>query len=69
MRRRWKTFIKEPHIEVEFLHKDEINTEEKLPAAFYNRDGIEELFINSEEINDCESLEELIELVDIKLTG
>ena len=67
MRRRWKTFIKELSIEVEFLHKDEVNTEEKLPAAFYKSDGREELFVSSEEINDCESLEELIELVDRRL--
>jgi hypothetical protein len=72
MKGKWKDFIKELPITSEFLHRDEFFEQYdmenvSLPCAFLKTDGDMELFITSEEINGCSSLEELIELVTKKV--
>ncbi|MCK5559836.1 MAG: hypothetical protein KAJ51_04560 [Thermoplasmata archaeon] len=74
MRRDWKNFINGLDVPTEFLHRDEFYEKYKLkdfqfPAAFLKKGSEIELFITHEEINNCKSLDELIELVTIKVNG
>ena len=73
MRRPWREFIKELGVEVEFLHRDEL--EEKygvngvqLPATFILENGKPKLWIASDAMNACQSMEELQTLVTHKLS-
>jgi hypothetical protein len=72
MRRPWREFVKELGYEVEFLHRDEL--EEKygikdvmLPAAFIQQDGNLDLWLTSETMDACNSLDELQSLVQQNL--
>ena len=73
MIKEWRDFIQTLKISVEFLHRDEL--EEKyqikdvlLPATFLqSKEGEITLWIQSNEINTCQSLNDLKELVLNKL--
>ena len=72
MRDEWKQFVAELGIQVEFLHKDELDKQYGirdvgLPAVFRKSNGALEAWITREEINRCRSLEDLAQLVGIKL--
>lgn len=72
MRDEWKQFVAELGIQVEFLHKDELDKQYGirdvgLPAVFRKSNGALEVWITREEINRCRSLEDLAQLVGIKL--
>ncbi len=79
MKDEWKKFINKLDIPAEFLHRDEFieklkkhphNVKNaKFPAVFLNRDGKISLFINRDEINNCKTLKDLIDLITKKLTG
>jgi hypothetical protein len=65
----WNSFIKSLGIPVHFQYLDNIkefgiNKDYSFPAVFT---GDKRLFINSQEINDCKSLDELINLVNNKI--
>jgi len=68
MRRPWREFIKELGYEVEFLHRDELEEtygvkDVLLPAAFIRQDGKLDLWVTSEAMDACNSLDELQALV------
>jgi hypothetical protein len=69
MKREWKQFVSGLGREVEFLHRDELAKEHgimdvPLPAAFIHCMGEEpELWLDSEEMDSCTSLEDLKQLV------
>ena len=79
MKEEWKTFFEQLNIPYELLHRDEFY--EKLtshpdhildvefPAIFLNRDGKIQLFITHEEINACNTLLELMNLISSKLNA
>jgi hypothetical protein len=71
MKKEWKMFIETLQIPVKFLHRDEFNEKHGnkfgLPAAFLEESDKLELLISKEEMNDTESLNELIHLVQSKL--
>ncbi|MGB7873936.1 MAG: hypothetical protein WBL25_06095 [Anaerolineales bacterium] len=72
MRRPWREFIKELGYEVEFLHRDELAEpygiqDALLPAAFIQQNGKLRLWIKSETMEACESLDDLQSVVTHKL--
>ena len=72
MRRPWQAFIDSLDYEVEFLHRDELLEkygieDVPLPAGFILKNGKPELWIKSNFINSCNSLDELQSLVIEKL--
>jgi len=73
MKKGWKDFIDDLDADIEFLHRDEFsdrfNIEDvDLPAAFVTKRSGLEIFMNSEEIDDCDSLEELKKELKNKLS-
>ena len=77
MKSRWKEFIARLELPSKFLHKDEFyKTLEShphkignisFPAIFLHKKGIMSLFVNSNEINRCKTLEDLMALIDGKI--
>ena len=72
MKQEWRKFIDSLRIDVSFLHKDEFHEqydhpEEEFPSAFIDRNGVLKDFITVEEMNSNQTLEELMEMVRIKL--
>jgi hypothetical protein len=72
MRRPWRAFIKELGYEVEFLHRDELAEQYgiknvNLPAIFIHQNGKPQLWIKSNAMDSCESLNDLQNLVSQKL--
>ena len=68
MRPEWRRFIKDLDLEVEFLHRDELEVrfggrDEELPAVFRNADGRLDLLIDAVSINTCRTLNDLEQLV------
>lgn len=74
MRTRWKEFIAELKYQSDFLHIDEFQEKygeikDELPCAYIETLGKLELFITADEMNSCENLENLMELVEGKVEG
>ena len=72
MKGEWKKFIENLPIPSQFLHKDEFYEEYDMddvafPCAFLKKGDEMELFITSEEINACSSLDDLMDLVTRKV--
>ena len=72
MRRPWRAFIKELGYDVEFLHRDELAEqygirEVNLPATFILENGKPKLWIKSDAMDACGSLDDLQNLVTHKL--
>ena len=77
MRNEWKSFVDKLNIPYTFLHRDEFLDRLKthphdlgaieFPAIFLNKDGKIGLLINHIEINNCTSLDDLMNLVSKKL--
>ncbi len=68
----WKNFISELDYPVEFLHRDEFNKKFQLkgmkyPVAFLKKGDKISIFITKEEINNCKTLKNLIDLVTKKV--
>ncbi|MFP4655560.1 MAG: hypothetical protein ACLFMM_07825 [Methanohalobium sp.] len=69
MKNEWKEFVNNLDIHLEFLHKDEFMesydiSNASFPCAYLVENGSSpELFITSEEINRCKTLDDLKELV------
>lgn len=68
MRRPWREFIQELGYEVEFLHRDELEEQHevrdiKLPATFILENGKLNLWIKSDAMDACQSLDDLQILV------
>jgi hypothetical protein len=77
MKDEWKTFIDKLKIPTEFLHRDEFlrklkshphNIRDvKFPAVFLDKEGKISLLIAHNEINECKTLKELMNLITKKL--
>ena len=72
MRSEWKTFVQSLGVPVEFLHRDELRNQYgiadvPLPAAFIHSEGQISPWISATEINDCRSIDELKQLVRLRL--
>ncbi|WP_305064786.1 hypothetical protein [Methanococcoides sp.] len=68
----WKSFVDDLGIPVKFLHKDEFyekygEKESSFPCAYLENSNKLDLFISSDEINNCSTLEELMSLVTLKV--
>jgi hypothetical protein len=72
MRDEWKNFVAGLGIPIEFRHRDELEKQYglrnvELPAVFRNIDGALKTWISREEINRCQSLQDLEQLIRTKL--
>jgi hypothetical protein len=70
--KKWKEFIANLTVPVEFLHRDEFlkrfeSKETQLPAAFIKRGESLSMLITHSEINECSSAEDLMNLVTKKI--
>ena len=73
----WLSFIEQLQIPYEFLHRDEFYQkieahpghldDIEFPAIFLNEDGKIQILVNHEEINSCETLDQLMSLITKKL--
>lgn len=71
MREEWKTFLQGIDHEMEFLHRDEWAARHKdqnneLPAVYYGNETVT-LLISSAEINQCETIDQLKNLIKDRL--
>ena len=74
MRGEWKEFVEGLGLPVEFLHRDEAEKKHglsgtALPAVFLKTEGRLSPWLGSEEINRCDSLQELMRLIRDKLAA
>lgn len=72
MRKPWKAFIKTLNVEVEFLHRDVMTqryglADIPLPVVLEQVDSNVSVWINADDMNRCQNLDELIELVQRRL--
>ena len=73
MRKSWKRFLSTLGGQLEFLHADELKSsyqisDLQLPAVFRKQGGRLELFLEANEINECRSIDELMQLIRDKLS-
>lgn len=74
MLRRWRNYLAALPYEITFYHRREFrrafpHVVADLPAIFFEREGALTLAVSSEEISACENLDELIEIVDERLSA
>ena len=72
MKKDWKEFLKSIDIPMEFLHRNELKKKYgisniNLPAILIKEENEPRLWINSESINLCKSIDDLIQLITNKL--
>ncbi len=72
MQKPWKEFINSLDVDVEFLHRDDFAkrfgiSDVPLPAAFEQHGAQVSVWIGADEMNQCESLDDLIGLVRQRL--
>jgi len=72
MKKRWKNFLNDLDVKLEFLHRDEMAKKYpavavRLPAVFIQSGHSLNLLINAGEIGLCRDLEELMDLLTYKL--
>ena len=72
MKKDWKNYIKTLDVTVEFLHRDQFLKQfdvknAKFPSAYLRRDSKLELFITQDEMNELQSADELIRMVNEKM--
>ena len=72
MKKDWKEFLKSIDVPVEFLHRNELKKKYgisniNLPAILIKEENEPKLWINSESINLCKSIDDLIQLITNKL--
>ena len=76
MKAQWRDFIASLDATVSFLHRDELADDhstivgQPLPAAWHRRDDSSwEVLVDSPTMRSCDSLDELIEVMRIRLTS
>ena len=72
MDKKWKVFIDNLEVPVEFMHRDELLKEHgdegvQFPCAFAKKGDKMDLIITANEINGCKSLDDLMKLVTEKV--
>ena len=65
---KWSQFLKSLNMSKSFIYDDQLSDlgfyeNEVLPCIFFGEDNNYSLIINSDELNSCQSLERLIELI------
>jgi hypothetical protein len=75
----WHSFIERLQMPYEFLHRDEFYQkleahpdhlgDVEFPAIFLNREDKIQILVNREEINNCKTLDQLMQLITQKLKG
>ncbi len=68
MRSEWKEFIEQLDLTLEFLHRDEFISQYKmedapLPCIFSKDENGLSVFISTDEVNECKTVEELKQLI------
>ncbi len=76
MKLKWRDFIASLDATVSFLHRDELGDDhssifgQALPGAWQRRDGTPwEVLVDSLTMRSCDSLDELIELMQVRLSS
>ena len=69
----WSKFLKSLNIEITFLYKDQLNEskfydQESLPCVFFQNENKYSQLITNEELNQCSNLDNLIKLIDNKIS-
>lgn len=72
MKKDWKEFLKSIDIPMEFLHRNELKKKYGIsninfPAILFKEENEPKLWINSESINLCKTIDDLKELIKSKL--
>ena len=72
MKKEWKNYIDNLDVPAEFLHRDQFLKQydvenAQFPSAYLRRDSKLELFMSQDEMNELQSVEELIRIVHKKL--
>ena len=71
MKREWKQFVKKLDYQTTFIHRDTFyeqhNSKDSPPAIFIKRENEIIQLISKDEIDSCNSLDELIYLVNKKI--
>lgn len=72
MRQGWKSFLETLNRSLEFLHSDELQSQYglsnvALPAVFVKKDEQLRLLISADEINGCQTLDDLQNLIRNKI--
>ncbi|HYE75056.1 MAG TPA: hypothetical protein VEF04_17070, partial [Blastocatellia bacterium] len=72
MRDEWRAYLKTLKVPFEFLHADEFKAKYKienmpLPAIFRQEESKLELLIDSHTINKCNSIDDLTQIIDMKV--
>lgn len=72
IRKEWQLYLEELEADFEFLHKDELSekydiTPIELPAVFLKQNSKLGLWITAEEINRCQSVDDLKALISRRL--
>jgi hypothetical protein len=70
MKKEWKAFLETLDASLEFLHADEFKNKysfekAELPAIFSNKNGVLNLMVGTDEINNCQNLEDLKKLINL----
>ena len=73
MRDEWRAFIENLDCDCEYLHKDEYekqyaSTSQPLPAIFNKQENKISLLISADQINQCQSMDELKTLISNAIT-
>ena len=73
MREQWHKYLETLDTKIEFLHRDEFikkhpDHNAELPALFFSREGVTELFISATTIASCPTMEKLIQQVDEQIS-
>ncbi len=71
---KWSKFLKSLNLNKSFIYDDQLSDlgfyeNESLPCIFVGKDNNYSLIINSDELNSCQSLEHLIELIKERLSN
>lgn len=74
MQQEWKTFIESLDIDLEFLHRDELQARYQrdniaLPSILLKRENQLDILINRDEINRCQQIPELKALIRDRLAA
>ena len=72
MKREWKDFVFNLDYSIEFLHKNEFDSNynlknNKFPSVYLKKNNEIKLFLSSEKLNKIKSLEELIKIIKEKI--
>lgn len=72
MKKEWKQYLSKLNYQTQFIHRDEFHDRydrnDRLPAVFLKKNDNLSLLISKEEIDSCDSVDELKKLVNNKIS-